>query len=91
MATVKTAISLPADTFAAVTAAAAEKNISRSALVLEAIQEYLRRAEGQELTRRLNLAYGDDLSADDQAWIDDTLERQLLRLREEDGGWPRDG
>lgn len=90
MATVKTAISLPAETFAAVSAAAAEKKISRSALVLEAIQEYLRRADAEELTQRLNLAYSDDLSAEDRAWIDDTLDRQLLRLREEDGGWPKD-
>jgi Arc/MetJ-type ribon-helix-helix transcriptional regulator len=91
MNSVKTSISLPEPVFAAIEARAQDQSVSRSAIVLEALEEYLRRTEGEDLTRRLNIAYGDDaLSAEDKAWIDDNLDRQLRQLREEDGGWPQD-
>jgi predicted transcriptional regulator len=91
MASIKTSISLPEPVFAAIEARAEEQNVSRSAVVLEAVRRYLKQLEDDDITRRLNEAYGGEpLSVEDKSWIDDTLNRQLLTLREEDGGWPQE-
>jgi ribosome assembly protein YihI (activator of Der GTPase) len=91
MASIKTSISLPEPVFAAIEARAEQQNVSRSAVVLEAVRRYLKQLEDDDVTRRLNEAYGGEpLSVEDKSWIDDTLNRQLLTLREEDGGWPQE-
>jgi predicted transcriptional regulator len=91
MASIKTSISLPEPVFAAIEARAEQQNVSRSAVVLEAVRRYLKQLEDDDITRRLNEAYGGEpLSVEDKSWIDDTLNRQLLTLREEDGGWPQE-
>jgi hypothetical protein len=135
---IRASISLPAETFAAVSLLAEQRGVSRNAIIREAIRLYFarlnrasiieqinaaladetdeERAEqdrwirasaartaaryrdddwsqasvtDDDVTRRLNAAYrAQPLTAEDKAWIEDSLERQLRRLREEDGGWP---
>ncbi len=54
----KTAISLPDKLFIQAEAAAAELGISRSELYATALEEYLSRRKGEQITARLDRVYG---------------------------------
>ena len=56
---VKTAISLPDDTFHAVTSRARELGMSRSEFFATAARRYLDELDGQSLTARIDQAVGD--------------------------------
>jgi len=62
----KTAISLPDNLFAVVDKYASDKGISRSALVAEALREYIHRHKDVDLTAKINAAiasHGQSLDA----------------------------
>jgi metal-responsive CopG/Arc/MetJ family transcriptional regulator len=83
MASIKTAVSLPEDIFAALEEAAAEAHTPRSALIATALREYLRRRESQEMLRRLNEAYEEPIEPEEKAWVRQTSRRMGERLQDE--------
>jgi metal-responsive CopG/Arc/MetJ family transcriptional regulator len=90
MAYVKTAISLPEDMFAAISARASETRQSRSALIAEAIAGYLRNLQDEEFTRQMNEAVAsvsDEEWENELKWTRSSARRALDRLTELDGGW----
>lgn len=92
MAHVKTAISLPEDMFAAISARAAETRTSRSALIAEAIASYLGNLQDQEFTRLMNEAVAsvsDEEWEDELKWTRASARRTFARLNEMDGGWQK--
>jgi antitoxin MazE6 len=62
---VKTAISLPDDTFRRATHAAAELGVSRSELFARAMEQYLDRLSAESLTAELDAAIERDAGRDD--------------------------
>lgn len=79
----KTAISLPDETFEAATRKAAEMGVSRSEFFARAAERYLRELEGESLTVQVNAAL-DRLSGDtDSAWAVEAGRRRLLA----EDGW----
>ena len=64
----KTAISLPDDTFHAVTSRAKELGMSRSEFFAVAARRYLAELDGQSLTTRINEALR-DVGADDASAV----------------------
>jgi len=88
MTAVKTAISLPEDIFAQVEEIAERESRTRSAVITEAIAAFLRKREGEEMTRQLNAVYANNpLDDGDRRMLDATLFAMMKRLDEEDGGW----
>lgn len=90
MAHVKTAISLPEDMFAAISARALETRQSRSALIAEAIAGYLRNLKDEEFTRQMNEAVAsvsNDEWENELKWTRASARRTFDRLNELDGGW----
>ena len=90
MAHVKTAISLPEDMFAAISARASETRQSRSALIAEAIAGYLRNLKDEEFTRQMNEAVASVSNAEWESelkWTRASARRTFDRLNELDGGW----
>ncbi len=89
MPTIKTAVSLPADVFAALDEAATEERTSRSAVITAAVREYLLRRASAALTRQFDKVYRDEQLADeDRAWLEFALAAQTKRLAEEGDSWP---
>ncbi len=72
MATVKTAISLRESLFQRVDALAEEMHVSRSRLFVVALEELLERRQNQQLLRKINAAYDDGPSPQEQ-----TLRRHM--------------
>jgi metal-responsive CopG/Arc/MetJ family transcriptional regulator len=73
MSIIKTAVSLPEPLFEQAEALASRLKVSRSRLVVLALEEYIERHENQQLFDQLNRAYQDAPDPDEQA--------ALLRLR----------
>ena len=71
MPTVKTAISLPEPLFNRAESVAHELQISRSQLVAQAVDEFVKRYERRAMIEAINRAYEDDPPT--------TEEKQLLR------------
>ncbi len=80
----KTAISLPDDTFHRATKAAAEMGISRSALFARAMEEYLERISGDDLTARINASLALAPYDDSDREVAEFGARTLLALTEGD-------
>jgi len=59
MANIKTAISLQKSLFEQVESLAREMKVSRSRLFVLALEDYVRRAQNQQLLERINQAYPD--------------------------------
>ncbi len=75
----KTAISIPDNTFALAEAMAAELKLSRSELFTRAMQEYLQNHRYRDVTARLNTVYQnetDALDADLFAMQKSTIDRE---------------
>jgi len=72
MSSVKTAISLPEDLFAEVEVLAAERHVSRSAVVAQALREYVERLDTARLMAEMNAVHGGmpdpEWEADRAAW-----------------------
>lgn len=83
MSTIKTAVSLPEDVFAALDEAATEAQTSRSAVVTVAIREYLRRCESRRILRQLNEVYEEPSEEEQEAWIRHSSRRMGERLRDD--------
>lgn len=56
----KTAISLPDSLFEEAEAAARDLGLSRSKLIQTALEEFLKRRQEEEITRRLNKSYAEN-------------------------------
>jgi metal-responsive CopG/Arc/MetJ family transcriptional regulator len=71
MTSIKTSISLPEPVFAAIEACAEKENVSRSTIVREAVEEYLRRKAAAELSDQMNAALAEtpQLDAEDEAFL----------------------
>ena len=76
----KTAVSVPDPVFQRAQAFARQRGMSRSALFAAAVDEYVRRHRGEDVTRRLNEVY-----AKEDVPLDPVLERmQAASLPRED-------
>jgi hypothetical protein len=69
MANVKTAISIPQPLFEQVEALTREMHISHSRLFALAVEDFMHRYENQRLLERLNTAYTDAPTPDEQALL----------------------
>jgi metal-responsive CopG/Arc/MetJ family transcriptional regulator len=72
----KTAISLPDDLFESADALADRLGMSRSQLYARAVEEYLAKHRGQDITARLN-----DVYADEESGLDPALRRAQARTQ----------
>ncbi|MGE5595563.1 MAG: ribbon-helix-helix protein, CopG family [Hyphomicrobiales bacterium] len=64
----KFAVSLPDELFSRLESRTEKTGKSRSAIVAAALQRFLWEAEQDELTRRVNELYDDEMAAEDEAW-----------------------
>lgn len=69
MANIKTAISIQQSLFDQAEALARDLHISRSRLFTLAMEDFLRRHDNQQLLARLNTAYADMPTPDEQALL----------------------
>ena len=84
MANVKTAISIQQSLFEQVDALARELHISRSRLFAIAVEDFMQRYENQRLLERINDAYADTTTPDEQALLR-RMRRQQRQMVE--GEW----
>jgi metal-responsive CopG/Arc/MetJ family transcriptional regulator len=84
MANVKTAISIQQSLFEQVEALARELHISRSRLFAIAVEDFMQRYENQRLLERINDAYADTTTPDEQALLR-RMRRQQRQMVE--GEW----
>ena len=92
MAHVKTAVSIEESLFREAEAWAGRLGISRSRLFAEAVREYVRRRENEELLRRLNEAHADGLDEEEQEHLDRMWAYQARLLDETGNEWrPKEG
>lgn len=90
MAHVKTAISMDEALFREAEALANKMGVSRSRLFADAVEEYVRRRENEELLKRLNEAHADEPDEEEREYMARMsryraalLEREEAREREE--------
>lgn len=83
MAMIKTAISMSETIFEEASEAARDMNVSRSHLIVLALEDFLRKRENAKLLEQLNAAHGDDLDSGDRAFLDKG-KRGLRDLLEDD-------
>ena len=90
MSSVKTAISLPEDIFRQIEEAATEQGLTRSGLVLAALEKYLFDLETERLRKAWAAIPPEDfeLTEEEKAELEWDLRDTMKRLDEEDGGWP---
>ena len=92
MAHVKTAVSIEESLFREAEEWAGKLGISRSRLFAEAVQEYVRRRENEELLERLNEAHAGGLDEEEQAHLDRMWAYQARLLDETGNEWrPKEG
>ena len=84
MANVKTAISLQKSLFEQAEALAGEMKISRSRLFVLALEDFIHRAQNQQLLKKINAAYEDAPDSREQA-LRRRMRRQHRRIVE--GEW----
>lgn len=84
MANVKTTISIQQSLFEQVEALARELHISRSRLFAIAVEDFMQRYENQRLLERINDAYADTTTPDEQALLR-RMRRQQRQMVE--GEW----
>ena len=84
MANVKTAISIQQSLFEQAEALARELHISRSRLFALAVEDFMQRHENQRLLERINDAYADTTTPDEQALLR-RMRRQQRQMVE--GEW----
>jgi metal-responsive CopG/Arc/MetJ family transcriptional regulator len=84
MANVKTAISIQQSLFEQAEALARELHISRSRLFALAVEDFMQRYENQRLLERINDAYADTTTPDEQALLR-RMRRQQRQMVE--GEW----
>ncbi len=87
MTHVKTAVSIEESLFREAEEWAGKLGISRSRLFAEAVREYVRRRENEELLRRLNEAHADGPDEEDEAALrhGQALHLEMLRRAEREG------
>ena len=87
MAHVKTAISLDEALFREAEEWAGKLGVSRSRFFANALAEYVREQENEELLRRLNEAHADGLDAEDEEALRhaQALHADMLRMAEREG------
>ena len=84
MANVKTAISIQQSLFEQAEALARELHISRSRLFALAVEDFMQRYENQRLLERINDAYADTTTPDEQALLRRMRRRQRQMI---EGEW----
>ena len=88
----KTAVSIEESLFREAEAWAGRLGISRSRLFAEAVREFVRRRENEELLRRLNEAHADGLDEEEQEHLDRMWAYQARLLDETGNEWrPKEG
>ena len=87
MAHVKTAVSIEESLFREAEDWAGKLGISRSRLFAEAVREYVRRRENEELLRRLNQAHADGIDEEDEKALRhmQALHLEMLEKKEKEG------
>jgi metal-responsive CopG/Arc/MetJ family transcriptional regulator len=80
---VKTAISIPDDTFAQAEERAKELGLNRSQFFTQAVQRYLRELDDNDLTERINAALDATGEDDSNAWAAAAGRRTLQRMDDE--------
>ena len=83
MASVKTAISMDDGLFKEADRLARQLRISRSRLFAQAVAEYIRRHQAEELIERISAAHEDFPDAEEKAFIK-AAAQSLARLTEKD-------
>lgn len=92
MAHVKTAVSIEESLFKEAEAWAGKLGISRSRLFAEAVRDYVRQRENEELLRRLNEAHADGLADEEKEFLDRMWAYHGRLLEETGNEWrPREG
>lgn len=92
MTHVKTAVSIEESLFEAAEEWAGRLGISRSRLFAEAVREYVRRRENEELLRKLNEAHAEGLDEEEQEHLDRMWAYQARLLDETGNEWrPKEG
>ncbi len=81
----RTTISVPADLLAATDRAAHERGESRSRVITRLLRAAERERQGEEITRRLNVAYADPAIAEEQLRVAAEMERVATKWPDE--GW----
>jgi hypothetical protein len=86
MPTVKTAISLPEDIFRQIEEAATEQGLTRSGLVLAALEKYLFDLETERLRKAWAAIPPEDfeLDEDEKEWLDWRFDEHMKRLDAEE-------
>lgn len=90
MAHVKTAVSIEGSLFREAEEWAGKLGISRSRLFADAVREYVRRRENEELSRRLNEAHADGSDEDEKVLLERmrVYQGQLINRLEGEHGSP---
>ena len=83
MATIKTAISLPAELMQSVDEAAAARGESRSGFIRRVLQAAVRARRDAAITRRLNELFADEPVADEQRQLAAELEDVAVNWSDE--------
>lgn len=92
MTHVKTAVSIEESLFREAEEWAGKLGISRSRLFADAVREYVRRRENEELLRRLNEAHADGLDEEEQEHLDRMWAYGARLLDETGNAWrPKEG
>ncbi len=86
MSSIKTAISLPEDVFRQIEEAAADQGLTRSGLVLAALEKYLFDLETERLRKAWAAIPPEDFALDDEekAWLEWSFEEHMKRLDAEE-------
>jgi metal-responsive CopG/Arc/MetJ family transcriptional regulator len=83
MASIKTAISLPAELMRSVDAAAAARGETRSGFIRRVLQAAVRARRDAAITRRLNEVFADEAMVDEQRQVAEQLEEAGLDWADE--------
>ncbi len=86
MAKIKTAISIESDLLDQASDIAQERNISRSQVVSQALEEFIQRYRNNQLLEEINAAF-DEVPDEDEEQMLHAMREKQKKLWEEDGGW----
>lgn len=87
MANIKTDISLSKSLLAEVEAVAREMKISRSQLLVLAVQDFIRRHQTRRMVEQINQAYQDGPDEEERKWLEHALHSHRQLLEKENDEW----
>jgi predicted transcriptional regulator len=80
---VKTAISMPEELFAKVNEIAEAQGLSRSGVIAQAVEAYVKRERARQITEKLNEVYADGLDGDEKQALRFNLAMMAKRAKED--------